>query len=231
MDLPTSYGTRLLSPFDWTWYAFDWMPIIDVYLWIVLVAMLVVGAAPARRRRAAIVALAFLGLDYSARAVLHEHALREGSRSDASGTLAPCAFAPTLVAHAGSDVSPNDGSVACDEAAALPTFLSPFTWRIVRQSGGEYELSDRVLLPSAHVTRVIRVPTETGTAVERARITREGRVYFDFARFPIIETLSRTETRSTVRLSDARFVALLPSGGHPPAASGRLSIVVTLPGR
>ena len=32
MDLPTSYGTRLLSPFDWHWYGVDWMPIVDVFL-------------------------------------------------------------------------------------------------------------------------------------------------------------------------------------------------------
>src|SRR5207237_10301184 len=32
MDLPTSYGTRLLSPFDWRWFAFDWLPIVDIYL-------------------------------------------------------------------------------------------------------------------------------------------------------------------------------------------------------
>ena len=32
MDLPTSYGTRLLSPFDWHWFAVDWMPIVDIYL-------------------------------------------------------------------------------------------------------------------------------------------------------------------------------------------------------
>ena len=29
MDLPTSYGTRLLSPFSWRWYAIDLLPIID----------------------------------------------------------------------------------------------------------------------------------------------------------------------------------------------------------
>src|SRR5262249_36046117 len=28
MDVPTSYGTRLLSPFSWRWYAVDWMPIV-----------------------------------------------------------------------------------------------------------------------------------------------------------------------------------------------------------
>ena len=37
MDFPTSYGTRLLSPFDWHWFAADLMPIVDVYLIAALV--------------------------------------------------------------------------------------------------------------------------------------------------------------------------------------------------
>ena len=36
MDLPTSYGTRVLSSFSWRWFAVDWMPIIDVSLLILL---------------------------------------------------------------------------------------------------------------------------------------------------------------------------------------------------
>ena len=43
MDLPTSYGTRLLSPFSWRWHAIDLMPIVDIYLLIVLAAGLLVG--------------------------------------------------------------------------------------------------------------------------------------------------------------------------------------------
>src|SRR6478752_1337663 len=31
MDFPTSYGTRLLSPFSWRWFATDLMPIVDIY--------------------------------------------------------------------------------------------------------------------------------------------------------------------------------------------------------
>jgi inner membrane protein len=56
MDLPTSYGTRLLSPFDWRWFAVDWMPIVDIYLLTALGAGLVFGAlsADARRRNVAI---------------------------------------------------------------------------------------------------------------------------------------------------------------------------------
>jgi inner membrane protein len=49
MDLPTSYGTRLLSPFDWHWFAVDWMPIVDVYLLLALVIGLLGRPTPARR--------------------------------------------------------------------------------------------------------------------------------------------------------------------------------------
>ena len=35
MDLPTSYGTRLAAP-SWPWFAIDWMPIVDVYLFMTL---------------------------------------------------------------------------------------------------------------------------------------------------------------------------------------------------
>ena len=57
MDLPTSYGTRLLSPFDWHWFAVDLMPIVDVYLLAALFAGLLFGQASeaSRRRKAAIV--------------------------------------------------------------------------------------------------------------------------------------------------------------------------------
>ena len=53
MDFPTSYGTRLFSPFDWHWYATDLMPIVDVYLIVILVAGLLfgkIGRASCRER-------------------------------------------------------------------------------------------------------------------------------------------------------------------------------------
>src|SRR4051794_4743665 len=49
MDLPTSYGTRLLSPFDWHWFAVDWMPIIDIYLLMTLVIGLLGRSTPSQR--------------------------------------------------------------------------------------------------------------------------------------------------------------------------------------
>jgi hypothetical protein len=59
------------------------------------------------------------------------------------------------------------------------------------------------------------------------RATRPGRVYLDFARFPVGALVAQTPSLTTVRLSDARF-AVMPSSvrGVPP--STRLSVIVTV---
>jgi hypothetical protein len=82
MDLPTSYGTRAMSPFSWTWFTLDWMPIVDIYLLAILGGALWFsrgGATPAerfvRRRRNAAIALALMAANYGVRAASHETAL------------------------------------------------------------------------------------------------------------------------------------------------------------
>jgi membrane-bound metal-dependent hydrolase YbcI (DUF457 family) len=227
MDVPTSYGTRLLSPFVWTWYALDWMPIIDVYLWIVLIVTLIAGSATGGRQRAALIALGLMALDYTARAALHERALASGAMFDASGVRAPCATAPTFVAHPSAIDARLAGPDSCVEAAALPTFFSPFTWRIVRQQPSGYELSDRSLFEAPAHARPIRLVNENGPDVRRARTTRAGLVYLDFARFPISQISNHTPTTTTVRLLDARFI-VNPDGAHEAAARGGLMVIVEL---
>jgi membrane-bound metal-dependent hydrolase YbcI (DUF457 family) len=225
MDLPTSYGTRMLSPFVWTWYALDWMPIIDVYLWIVLTVALVAGSIT-RRERLAVIALGLMAFDYAGRAALHERALANAASFNATGAHAPCAIAPTFVAHSGaietSVADPNE----CLEAAALPTFFSPFSWRIIRRQPNEYELSDRNVLTGPTRVASTRLPSDNSPDVLRVRATRPGRVYLDFARFPIAQVVQRAGTLTTLRLLDARFVAMR-SLGQDRATSARLSVVVT----
>jgi inner membrane protein len=87
MDLPTSYGTRLLSPFSWRWFAVDLMPIVDVYLLAAIVAGLAFGrqSVAARQRNAAIV-LMLMAANYTLRAVEHSQAL----------AMVPRLFGPTL---------------------------------------------------------------------------------------------------------------------------------------
>jgi membrane-bound metal-dependent hydrolase YbcI (DUF457 family) len=225
MDLPTAYGTRLLSPFAGTWFAFDWMPIVDVYLWIALGTALVAGRVTGRRTRAALIGLALMICDYVARAGLHHRALTPGAAFDAAGAAAPCATAPILVAHPSVPAARPAGPDACLTAAALPTFVSPFTWRIVRRSASGYEISDRSVFAPSRPQRSTRVTSDSGPEVARARSTRAGQVYFDFARFPIAR-VTRTPA-AAVRLYDARFVGL-PADGSLPALSASLSIRIAL---
>jgi membrane-bound metal-dependent hydrolase YbcI (DUF457 family) len=225
MDLPTSYGTRLLSPFVWTWFALDWMPIIDVYLWLVLIAALIAGARVGRQR-AALIALGFMACDYSARAILHHNALTEGASFNAAGIHAPCIAAPTFVAHSGGAVPAVTKSDVCVEAAALPTFFSPFRWRIIRQHSKGYELSDRRAVGQDATIESAWLASDSAY-VDRVRATRPARVYLDFARFPLAELLARTPSLTTVRLSDARFV-MMPLNDRGVSASAPLSVVVTV---
>jgi len=223
MDLPTSYGTRLLSPFVWTWYALDWMPIIDVYLWLVLIVALVVGSRLGRER-AALIALGLMACDYSGRAILHHRTLAAGASFSAAGVQAPCMKAPTLVSHS-RDVLPSvTGPDVCIEAAALPTFFSPFTWRIIRQHSNGYELSDRRVFGLLEAMQWTWLASNSNE-VERVRATRPGRVFLDFARFPLAELVARTSSSTTVRLFDARF-ATIPSSAR--GAPARLSVTVTV---
>ncbi len=87
MDFPTSYGTRLLSPFSWHWFAADLMPIVDVYLIVASFAGLLFGqASEASRRRNAAIVLVLMAANYGVRAV---------ARHEAIG-LAPRVFGPLM---------------------------------------------------------------------------------------------------------------------------------------
>jgi membrane-bound metal-dependent hydrolase YbcI (DUF457 family) len=224
MNLPTSYGTRLLSPFIWTWYALDWMPIIDVYLWVVLAVALIAGSR-LRRERVAIILVGLMALNYAVRATLHERALANAASFDAAGAHAPCTIAPTFVAHSGeSDVSSRDADT-CGEAAALPTFFSPFTWRSIRRHANSYELSDRNILGERTTAPPTPLVSDTGADVVHARVSRAGRIYFDFARFPVAQVSAHTGTFTSVRLLDARFMMMPLASGN--ATNARLSVTIT----
>jgi membrane-bound metal-dependent hydrolase YbcI (DUF457 family) len=206
MDIPTVYGTRVLSPFVDTWYALDWMPIIDAYLWTVLVGGVVwMRLRPAAARRVAILLLALTGIDYAVRGVLHEFALADASARTADALASPCVTSPTLVRHPTLIEAAIAGPESCIQSAALPTFQSPFTWRAVRQYPGGYELSDRRIGRRDPKAPRVWVPSEAGPLVARARATTTGRVFFHFSRFPAARIVQSSPDEVIVRIVDVRF--------------------------
>lgn len=173
MDLPTSYGTRLVSPFVWHWYAKDWMPIVDIYLLAILSAGLAFARRPpparpghdeppnadawdppwAAGRRNAAIALVLMAANYGVRATAHHRALSQ----------APGIFGPLLPPRCDGAVSagvlpdrwPRRASLSARdqgarrclmEIAAIPAFLSPFRWRLIAHLSDAYEIGDLDLL-------------------------------------------------------------------------------------
>ena len=221
MDLPTSYGTRLLSPFDWHWFSVDWMPIVDVYLLMALVIGLLGRSTEAQRRAKAAFVLLLMATNYGVRAAAHHQALE----------LAPRLFGPTLPPpcdppassaasldswpRRGIPSTPPPGKRCLVELAAMPSFTSPFTWRIIAQLSNAYEIHDIDLLDrryrepesgsEAPWRLTLRYPNVWTPAVQKAAATHLGQVYLGFSRFPAARYAVDAHGVTTVRWTDMRF--------------------------
>ena len=224
MDFPTSYGTRLLSPFDWHWFAVDWLPIVDIYLLIALAAGLMFGrvSAASSRRNAAIV-FALMAAYYGIRGVAHHQALTLAPRLFGSILPPRCEPQPSTAPLVNSwpraaTPPPLDGSGnrCLVEIAALPTFLSPFRWRVIAQLSNAYEIHDIDLLDEQFrrpagdgegMRRLtVRFPNQSTPQIARAATTRLGRVFLGFSRFPAARWVVDNKTGiTTVRWTDMRF--------------------------
>jgi membrane-bound metal-dependent hydrolase YbcI (DUF457 family) len=223
MDLPTQYGTRIFSPFDWHWYGIDLMPIVDVYLLAALVAGMAFGArsVEARQRNASIV-LIMMTANYGLRVVTHSQAL----------DTVPRLFGPTLAGpcdpqHADErhviDVWPRSQTVSLPstgkrclvELAAMPTFISPFRWQIIAQVSNAYELRDVDLLEmrtrdpeddsEAPWRTTLRYPNVWTPTVTKAAGTDLGRLFLGFSRFPAARSAVDPHGVTIVRWTDVRF--------------------------
>jgi inner membrane protein len=243
MDLPTSYGTRLLSPFSWRWYAFDWMPIIDVYLLMVLAAALLGGGTEAQRRAKSLIVLVLIAANYGLRAAAHHRAL----------DVAPRLFGPTLpgscdapppapsVIESWPRTSPSPppaGRRCLVEIAAMPTFGSPFSWRIIAQMSNAYEIHDIDLLDArfrnpesgsdAPWRLTLRYPNVWTREVDRAAASHVARVFLGFSRFPAARSAVGPQGDATVRWSDMRFAGGIAGLEQPTRSVNPFTVVVRL---
>jgi membrane-bound metal-dependent hydrolase YbcI (DUF457 family) len=228
MDLPTSYGTRPLSPFSWTWFAVDWMPIVDVYLLAILGGGLWFARGgrddaerAARRRRNAAIALMLMAVNYGVRAVSHHEAMARASVVF-SGRLPDWCQRSVRPSWAFDfwprfpDQSPRDAAAdrCLVELAAMPNFMSPFRWRVVAHLSSGYELRDVDLLSGtggsgeaiAARTLSVRVPNQWTPAVLKAATAPIASVFLGFSRFPAARSFVAEDGTATVRWSDVRFV-------------------------
>lgn len=177
MDLWTTYGTRVLSPFDHTWYAWDLVFIIDPTIWVLLLGSVLLLRRSERGGELAAVGLGLVLAYVGARGVLHAQAVDAAQRR-----------LPEPVGR----------------IAALPSPLSPFRWKILADAGptlysGELDLNR----PQAAFRRREKLPEDE--AVTRARETSDlAALFLDFSRFPWLEVTDTPEGRA-VSWRDLRF--------------------------
>jgi inner membrane protein len=205
MDLPTSYGTRALSPLDWRWFALDWVPIIDPVLWVLLGGGLLIGAwsANARRRLAALV-LALMAVHYGIRAAGHRRAIELASTPPAASEAAPI-------------------------VTAIPTFLSPFSWRLIVARPGAYDMRDVDVLAREHARGTsppASFPNVWSAAVFAAARSRTAQIFLGFSRTPTVRATPHGDGSTTVRWTDLRFVD--PSAGNESPRSDLFTAAVRI---
>jgi membrane-bound metal-dependent hydrolase YbcI (DUF457 family) len=219
MDLPTSYGSRLLSPFDWHWYAIDLMPIIDIYLLTILAAGLwarrpLRGPSLAATRGASlsgspIIALTLMALYYGLRMAAHREAL----------AAAPVVFGPALPPrcewsvpqHPLVDRWPIHGAAAGGggpclmEIVALPSFTSPFRWRLLAQLSGRYESREIDLFGREGGEDPAAVPNHWTAPVLQAARSHTAQEFLGFSRFPAAQAHTGNDGSAIVTWTDMRF--------------------------
>ena len=120
----------------------------------------------------------------------------------------------------------------------MPTFLSPFRWRIVAQLSNGYELHDIDLLDSRyrranHDTGVfwrlsLHYPNQWTPRVERAATTTVARTFLGFSRFPAARAFTDQQGTTTVRWNDMRFVGGVLALDQPAPRAGLFSVTVRL---
>ena len=108
------------------------------------------------------------------------------------------------------------------ELVAVPTFLSPFRWRVIAHLSNAYEVHDVDLLEA----RFRRPPTDAEVVVadhvavsERLDAGRSGprprrtlgRTFLGFARLPAARSIVDQTGTATVRWTDVRFMDAAPA--------------------
>lgn len=199
LDFTNSYGVRPLAPFNWKWYSWDILFIVDPVILAVLILSLAVpgllgmvseeiGAHKSPRGRgAAIFALVCFAL------VMY---LRDFEHRRAVNLL-------KSVTYSGEDAV---------RVSAFPNMLNPFLWNGVVETQDFLKtvpVESRAGQIDPENTANTRYKPEENEKTKAAKESRLGRVYLDWAEYPVVEADSLGEGKGyRVQFTDLRFARL-----------------------
>ena len=211
LDFTNNYGVRPFWPFSERWYSWDIVYIVEPVLLIALVLGLIVPGFVAlineeigakqkgpRGRWSAIAALVVVVLTWLVRDYEHRRAVS------------------ALEARTYEQTDPI-------RVGAYPNMLTPFSWRGVVETKTSFALADvdslKTEVDPAGDMDIRYKPEETPVTLA-AKNTFLGRVYLDWAKFPITETEVFPEGRYVVRFEDLRFEQAGTHSGRKPLGCG-----------
>lgn len=178
MDLWTSYGTRVLAPFDATFYAWDLVFIVDPLLLLLLLGTLLATLRMAQPAHIAALGLGLAVAYVGARGVLHAQARDEAVARVPGGGVT--------------------------RAVVLPDPLDPFRWRVVADTGSAYWTGEVALRGPA--TRLVKRDKlgETPAAARAREESSVARTFLAFSTFPWLEETATADGTEVV-FRDLRF--------------------------
>lgn len=198
LDYTTAYGTRLFEPFNYRWYSWDIMFIIEPVMLGLLVLGLVmpgffglinqeIGAKSKgpRGRGWAIAALVGVVMLWGYRDYQHRRALSAMNSVMYNGAVA-------------------------QRVAAYPYYVNPYRWLGVVETADFFETmpvdSSTPQVDPKNEARIFYKPEET-PVLEAAKASYFGRVYLDWAAFPYVqeEKLEGEVRGDLVRFQDLRY--------------------------
>ena len=206
LDFTNSYGVRPFAPFNRKWYSWDILFVIDPILLVVLILAVgipgllglvseEIGARKTPRgRKAAIFALiCFAALIY----------LRDFEHRRAVNLL-------ESVTYVGEDPR---------RVSAYATLVNPFVWNGVVETRGFFESTvvdpraGRIDLGGTHVIRPKPEETPVTLAAKKSWL---GRVYLDWAQYPVIEANQLPDQNGyQVKFIDLRFTRIIAEEQQP----------------
>jgi hypothetical protein len=131
--------------------------------------------------------------------------------------LGPCPDGPTT-----------PGERRC-RGVAVPRFLSPFQWLVIRHRQDGYELVDIDLLDRFDTRPTVKAPAGDEHWVGRALQARASRIFMSFARLPRA-IVRENGDRITVQIQDLRFVRefIARPGRDDVGTGGPFNVIVHL---
>ena len=191
LDWTNSYGIRFLLPWNSRWFYGDLVFIVDPFIWLALIAGLLViwRVRDHTKAKIAFASFAIVVAYWGALAFAHSRAVARGREE-----------AQRIVTSNGESVS---------RLAVMPTLANPLRWDCVFETDNatyRFLVALKGQTPAGRVIRYAKPAGPLAVALQDVSAQKPARVFLGFARFPVSQLADPSCTTQTLlQLADLRY--------------------------